>query len=449
MQTSPPLEIHSVTGECQEDISGNKDNRIRKILEHGLRTCDGYVVKMPPAFPPSGTTFPPNGYINGDLIRAKFHSDSNFQSSFKHTRKNDENTNKKPLVNGNDMNLEEAVTSSSDTCDSDLFFDFDIGSPDHAESDEERSKAINVDNGMDLVNGHSSGNDSTEISPSLLGSTTDQLPTLIRSPDHSTTYGSTSSGLFSDQDTPSPSDNDDNDHLEKFVEGFSLHPEDWLKTQQSMFARLETNSVKSSSVTPTMSPHTRSPPADKMISPPDLTPPDSTDDTCADENIEDEVAQFDNESPEEDSTSRDDSSSSQSDDLEAGKELKICIGSQEKSVAHSKLQLLLAQLDKGKSYSLPDRNQVKVNKKEVIKAPVLSSSPANFSYLVGSLPSSKLEMSSLTRSIKSQSTPDMSELDKLRCASMSPRPDDDSSSSDLLDSSPIIEIKVIQNKDSI
>jgi hypothetical protein len=37
----------------------------------------------------------------------------------------------------------------------------------------------------------------------------------------------------------------------------------------------------------------------------------------------------------------------------------------------------------------------------------------------------------------------------LRCASMSPRPDDDSSSSDLLESSPIIEIKVIQNKDSI
>ena len=334
------------------------------------------------------------------------------------------------------MDEEDAVTST-DNCDSDLFFDFDIGSPDHIESDEDHN-VVNVVNGMDLTN----GNDSSDISPSLIGPTSDHIPTLIRSPDHSTAYGSTSSGLFSDPDTPSPSDVDENDRLEEFVEGFSLHPEDWLKTQQSIFARMETNN-KSSSVTPTMSPHTRSPPAEitpLIILPPDLTPPDSTDGIITNEKG-DEVEQGDDESLEEDSASRDDSSSL-SDDIEADKEVKFCIGSQEKSVANSKLQLLLAQLEKGKSYSLPDKNTLKV-KKEIIKTPALSSSPANFSYLVGSLPSSEMSgMSSLARSIKSHSTPDMSEYDKLRCTSMSPRPDDGSTEQLAI---PIIEVQVIES----
>jgi hypothetical protein len=77
---------------------------------------------------------------------------------------------------------------------------------------------------------------------------------------------------------------DANDQLEQFVEGFSLDPEDWSQTQQSIFAKLD----KSSSVTPTMSPHARSPmsapqqstPA-VVVPPPDLTPPDSNDGTIS------------------------------------------------------------------------------------------------------------------------------------------------------------------------
>jgi len=67
-------------------------------------------------------------------------------------------------------------------------------------------------------------------------------------------------------------------------------------------------------------------------------------------------------------------------------------------VAHSKLQSLLAQLEKAgsKSFSPPQKCQLNV-KKEIIKTQVLSSSPANFSFLVGSMPNPESNMSSIAR----------------------------------------------------
>jgi hypothetical protein len=100
-------------------VSGNKEHRIRKILERGLRTCDGYVVKMSPAYPPAGTTFPPHRYFNEDVLRAKFHSEADFHSQNK-TRKDGDH------VAADTANDE---STAPDCGDSDLFFDFDIGSP--------------------------------------------------------------------------------------------------------------------------------------------------------------------------------------------------------------------------------------------------------------------------------------------------------------------------------
>lgn len=444
-RTSPPIDIETDAAEngseviAASDISGNKENRIRKILERGLRTCDGYVVKLSPNFPATGTTFPPNRFINEDQLRAKFHSDSDFHSQLKSRRHDKADASRSAAdfrhVNGEDDGDDHPAVA--DICDSDLFFDFDIGSPEQPDSDEDH--LINHVNEI-------GGND-RDISPTIIGKASD-LPAIMHSPDHSTAYGSTTSGIFSDQDTPSPSDVDENERLEQFVEGFSLNPEDWIKTQQAMLAKLD----KSSSVTPTMSPHTRSPPAsvaaaaaaasqsleEPMITlPPVLTPPDSNDGTLSNGN----ESGNDNESTTEEESNSRDETASQSDD----QDLKICIGSQEKSVAHSKLQSLLAQLEKGgsKSFSPPKKIHLDFGK-DVIKTQVHSSSPANFSFLVGSMPNPDSHMSSIAKCIKSHSTPDMTELDKERCNSMSPRPQEDTSISEQLStdsSGPAVEFK--------
>ena len=408
-RTSPPIDIDN--GEayhCDEvyaasDITGINDNRFRKILERGLRTFDGYVVKMSPAFLTSGTTFPPNGFINADVLRAKFHSQSNFPSRRLKNFKLDGSAMPVSVPDiGRDENLAPVVAYG---CDSDLFFDFDIGSPNDSDDD----RVINVVNGI--------GND-PDHSPSLLGQASDLQP-LINSPDHSTAYGSSTSGIFSGQDTPSPSEVDENDQrLEQFVEGFSLNPEDWAKGQQALFAKQD----KSSSVTPTMSPHTSeamSTDETTQITYSNLTSPDSNDEIqMTDIELNDAES-----TTEEESTSRDESAS-QSDD----QELKICIGTEEKSVAQSKLQTLLAQLEKGKELSPPKRCHLNT-RKEIIKTQVLSSSPANFSFLIGSMPNPENQMPSIARSINCQSTPDMTEYDKMRCNSMSPKPLDDGSRS--------------------
>ncbi len=391
---------------------------------------------MSPAFPLPGTTFPPNRFINEDYLRAKFHSQSDFHAKFKV---------KKPEVesgygteNSNNSSGNE-VSSAPDAGDSDLFFDFDIGSPEHTDSDEDHHRVINViNNMMDTENGHVDTSDS-DISPSFIGPNI-EIPALPHSPDHSTAYGSTSSGLSSDSDTPSPSVTDDNDRLEHFVEGFSLHPEDWIKTQQSIFAKLD----KSTSVTPVISPHNRSP----VVEIPPVTSPTTT----TSEETEKEISGSDEneeEEEEESSTSRDDSSSCPSDLDQEGKEIKICIGTEEKSVAHSKLQSLLAQLEKGKDHSLPERgcHSLKVRKEVITTSGPLSSSPANFSFLVGSLPGA--DGKGLSRAhLQSQSTPDMTELDKIRCTSASPRPFDEGST-DALTSSQIDIIDEEEDKKSV
>jgi hypothetical protein len=66
---------------------------------------------------------------------------------------------------------------------------------------------------------------------------------------------------------------------------------------------------------------------------------------------------------------------------EDGQDITVCIGETEKLVAHSKLQALLAQFEKGKELAPP----IETNVRPSISEPeLLSTSPANFSLLVGS-----------------------------------------------------------------
>jgi hypothetical protein len=83
---------------------------------------------------------------------------------------------------------DESRLSPSDSCDTDLFFDFDVGS---LVSDE------------DQVNGVAESSGDHDFPPSFVG--------IGNSPDPSTAYGSSASGVFSDQGTPSPTYVDKND----------------------------------------------------------------------------------------------------------------------------------------------------------------------------------------------------------------------------------------------
>ena len=46
-----------------------EEERIRRILERGLKFHDGGIIQMHRSFPLPGTTFPPNRFVNGDLVR--------------------------------------------------------------------------------------------------------------------------------------------------------------------------------------------------------------------------------------------------------------------------------------------------------------------------------------------------------------------------------------------
>jgi hypothetical protein len=113
-----------------------EEERIRRILERGLHVGDGggSLLKLAhSSFPLLGTTFPPNRFANGDLVRTKFRSETDlFPAPASHARQ--------PGGPENDSeNASDIVPEANDACDSDLFFDFDIGSPEPAEVDDEGS----------------------------------------------------------------------------------------------------------------------------------------------------------------------------------------------------------------------------------------------------------------------------------------------------------------------
>ena len=87
--------------------------------------------------------------------------------------------------------------------------------------------------------------------------------------------------------------------------------------------------------------------------------------------------------------------SDSSDESLTGTEVKLCIGDSEKFVAHSKLQSLLAQLEKGKDFGT--EMGTKNVQHSASEPKLMSTSPANFSFLCGSVgnaPSSSLSVKS-------------------------------------------------------
>ena len=119
-----------------------EEDRIRRILERGLKIRDGSgaLIKMHSSFPLPGTTFPPNRFVNGDLVRTKFRSESDLIPALEQKPGESEG------VENDSENASDII--ANDVCDSDLFFDFDIGSPEPVEV-EETDRVINqTDDGM-------------------------------------------------------------------------------------------------------------------------------------------------------------------------------------------------------------------------------------------------------------------------------------------------------------
>ena len=139
-------------------------NRLRLILESHKQ--DSIIL---------GTTFPPS---NSAPLK-RFHSESNLNNI------NPEEDLKSLFNSDDDQTIEE---NCPDDKDSDLFFDFDIGSPTTEDFDEE--------------NIHDFRRSSNDSCPS-------------------TAFGSTSSGLYSD-------DPDIKSVSEIESQGFCIEPEDWL-----------------------------------------------------------------------------------------------------------------------------------------------------------------------------------------------------------------------------
>jgi hypothetical protein len=84
------------------------------------------------SFPLPGTTFPPNRFVNGELVRAKFRSESDLFPGSEGKAGQSGGANENDSENASELTNDAA----NDACDSDLFFDFDIGSPEPAEVDD-------------------------------------------------------------------------------------------------------------------------------------------------------------------------------------------------------------------------------------------------------------------------------------------------------------------------
>ena len=150
------------------------------------------------------------------------------------------------------------------------------------------------------------------------------------------------------------------------LEGFSLHPEDWIKNQQTLYSN------KSSSVTP-------------VVSPPNTQTSENAESSLANENDVSDDSDKTVSQPEGGEAGNNESNDLSDESLhEEGQEMKVCIGETEKLVAHSKLQALLAQLEQGKEFSSKPPILGKNVRSSLSEPQLLSTSPANFSFLVGS-----------------------------------------------------------------
>ena len=263
-----------------------KNPRLKQFLEKHI------------AGPLLGTTFPPSRMLQMES-RPSWHSESDlsgFATSSDH-HSNDQKHEK----------IEEETEGCQTTTveDSDLFFDFDFNSPEDGTND--------------------------EISPASSLTQNSPPDSIIRDSETSTTFGSTSSGLYSDTEKL---------ELEDLTEQhFSLDPAEWSSFNDIL--------QKTTEVTPLASP---APAQDEQ----------SSSDTTVDGS-------------------------------ETEQKSTIFIGDKEKQIATSKLSSLLCLLEKDREYkSVPSGGHSKSSLKaleepQIVQQHKCGTSPANFSFLENAL----------------------------------------------------------------
>ncbi|TRY61573.1 hypothetical protein TCAL_02126 [Tigriopus californicus] len=371
--------------------------------------------------PAPGTTFPPNRFAQFDLFRAKFHSESDL--SPKHMPSNAP-AGKLPntdCLHEEDHHLNTQKDEADESADSDLFFDFDIGSPEEdavlPDSDDVRENMLLRNKACDL---EATLQDEDDISSNESLSPRNNLRKANEA------FGSASSGLCSDMETLQSGSyetrrfDDENDELNECK---SIDPEDWPAHKLLHF---DTSSFGSANSTPKAA---RSPMGDRSPSS-GASLVEAENEATTKEDDHETMFQLETEEPdvarqttekELNQSEEDLENSAQNkgregiskdandeDDENVMKDFTIYNGEARHKVANSKLNALISLLEKDREYSRNSSRQSSVRSskegspqkessppKSAMRKGFQSSltpiaaSPANFSYL-----SSKSNMAS-------------------------------------------------------
>ena len=340
-----------------------------------------------------GTTFPPS---NSSIARA---NPSSLQSLTQNTKSTNLFRSENNLTHLEDLIIDQDIMDCKNNSsakkekseandskdDSDLFFDFDISSPNNNDDEEQEDSEniiLNPDDKNMLCRINSESSLDTEFT------------------NHSTAFGSTSSGLFSDD----PDGLKSNDEGLIDSAGFCIAPEDWLKSNYSDM--LNKNKKEDDESTPQQAPS--SPASQNQTADTDdsfsanqqLTNPQQTAEISSDETI--------------------DGSESEATPLKTNvSQTKICIGEKDKMIATSKLTSLISLLEKDSNSSHGSRSStigkpLESNIPSPVKKPyqersVFGTSPANFSFLTDLM--SK-------QSLNAQESDNVSSLERCHSTSM-------------------------------
>lgn len=355
--------------------------------------------------PAPGTTFPPNRFAQFDLFRAKFHSESDLSPKHMPSNALAGQMPNNECLHEEEHDLNTKKDEADESTDSDLFFDFDIGSPEEdavlPENDDVREKMLLRNKACDL---EATLQDEDDISSNESLSPRNNLRKANEA------FGSASSGLCSDMETLQSGSYetrrfDDGD--DELIECKSIDPEDWPAHKLLHF---DTNSFGSANSTPKaarspMGDH--SPSSGASLVEADIAPPAKEEDNEGMFQLETEETQITASKPQladPDILSEDKEELSKDindeDDEIVMKDFTIYNGEARHKVANSKLNALISLLEKDREYSRNSSRQSSLRSskegspqkessppKSTIRKGFQSSltpiaaSPANFSYL--------------------------------------------------------------------
>eukprot|EP00095_Tigriopus_kingsejongensis_P012276 maker-scaffold577_size191314-snap-gene-0.36 protein:Tk12276 transcript:maker-scaffold577_size191314-snap-gene-0.36-mRNA-1 annotation:"PREDICTED: uncharacterized protein LOC100878232" len=308
--------------------------------------------------PAPGTTFPPNRFGQLDHFKAKFHSESDL-SPLNHLHEPVANRTLRSLKLGPTKATEcstqpmDIKSESMEAGDSDLFFDFDIGSPTDSDNEPSHLDQMRKRNGTDpeelspfnredqvraeLSRSCSTDNSDGGFSPSM----SHQLHKTNR------TFGSTSSGLCSDMDTLQSGSCDSSRPIDE--------DEDELTGEVSV-ANSRLDSLESNCSTPKII-HSPSKAGASPTTPEELKtlPVKCHDLSPCPRSASEEMFLLENDPPEDMSHIEENTDVERRDlgeeDENALKDFTIHTGEARHKVAHSKLNALIALLEKDREYS--------------------------------------------------------------------------------------------------